>query len=141
MNKSYVQCNFSKWFIDHLKNNYETELYVCKIHISGSAIPFKIKIFDRLTCISSVMQRCQLSRFWRIEPPAILLKIPQSPATVPISRISEILPRWSRFLDVSFRSTPLPLCYLLCNSNTLNHNPLFTIHIDSWVYLTQQTDT
>ena len=33
---------------------------------------------------------------------------------------------------------PPPLCYLLCNSNTQNHNPLFTIHIDSWVYLTQQ---
>ena len=87
MNKSYVHCDFSKWFIDYLKNAYEIELYVCCCwyleFTSVDLLPFKIKIFDRLTCISTVMQRCQISRFRRIEPPAILLKIPQSPATVP----------------------------------------------------------
>ena len=40
-------------------------------------------------------------------------------------------PRWL------FGLSHTPLCYLRCNSNTPNHNPLFTIHIDSWVYLTQ----
>ena len=39
MNKSYAHCDFSKWFIDYLKNAYEIKLYVCccwyRIHISG----------------------------------------------------------------------------------------------------------
>ena len=29
LNKSYVHCDFSKWFIDDLKNGNEFKLFVC----------------------------------------------------------------------------------------------------------------
>ena len=42
LNKSYVHCDFSKWFIDYIKNANEFKLFVLllifSIHISGPAI-------------------------------------------------------------------------------------------------------
>ena len=60
LNKSYVHCDFSKWFINYLKKNAnEFKLFVCCCwyleFTSVDLLPFKIKIFDRLTCISTVM--------------------------------------------------------------------------------------
>ena len=127
MNKSYVHCDFSKRFIDYLINAYEFKLLlILRIHISGPAT-----VQNQNTCISTVMQMCQLFRF-RLEPPAILF----SGNRVHLPHFGNItaMIENSRCL---FRSTPPPLCYLYCNLNTQNHNPLFTIDIDSWVYLTQ----
>ena len=49
LNKSY---DFSKWFIDYLKNANEFKLFVCccwyLVFTSVDLLPFKIKIFDRL---------------------------------------------------------------------------------------------
>ena len=55
LDKSYVHCHFSKLFIDYLKNANEFELFVfcCRylVFTSVDLLPFKIKIFDRLSCI------------------------------------------------------------------------------------------
>ena len=73
----------------------------------------------------------------------IFSKIPESSTTVSSPARRYYLPHFGNIttmFEISwclFRSYPPPLCYPLYNSNTQNHNPLFTIHIDSWVYLTQ----
>ena len=57
---------FHLWFFDYLKNAYEFKLYVCCWYLEFTSVdllPCKIKIFDRLTCTSTVIISVMLKNF------------------------------------------------------------------------------
>ena len=56
LNKSYVHCDFSKWFIDYLKIAYEFKLFVCCCcFLVFTLISWPATVQNQHTCISTVI--------------------------------------------------------------------------------------